>query len=229
MIVSKEEIITEALEILGVLGEGEEPNIDMIQSCTRSLDYLTQAWQTEGINIWAVSTLEVPIQTGKKSYVIGPGEEIDTTYRPIQITNGVHRSVNGNDIPLNLWSRQEYWQLSSKDSGGIPLNVYLDRQKTNSVLYVWPVGTGQSDKLILQMQRSLDVNDPDEVDFPAEYFLALAYNLALVIAPKYGLSGQQTQIISQQATKYKEDAEDYNRENTSLFLEPDPYARSYWW
>jgi len=229
MIVSKEEVITEALELLGVLGEGEEPNVDMIQSCTRSLDYLTQAWQTEGINIWAVTTLEIPLEQGKRSYTIGPGEDIDVAFRPIQIANGVHRSKDGTDIPLNLWSRQEYWQLSNKDTGGLPLNVYLDRQRTNAVLYVWPVGTSQSEKLIIQMQRSLDVNSPDEVDFPAEYFLALAYNLALIVAPKYGLSGQQTQIIAQQANRYKEDAEDYNRENTSLYLEPDPYTRSYWW
>ena len=225
---SKEDIITEALEICGVLAEGEEPNLDQLFSCTRSLDYITKAWQTEGINIWAVVSLEVPIEVGKQSYTIGPGLDVDVSYRPLQITNGVHRDVNGNDIPLNIWSREEYWRLSQKEIFGIPLNVYYDRRRTDGVLNVWQTGTENSDKLILQAERSLDIDDEEEVDFPAEYFLALSYNLALIIAPKYGLSTQQTSVIAQQAHTYKMDAEEYNRENTSLYLEPDPYAFGYW-
>lgn len=224
--ISKFDIITESLEILGVLGEGEEPNNDQVESCNRTLTSIIKAWQTEGINIWAVDNLEIPIEEGKQSYTIGPDLDVDVPYRPIRIVNAVFRGQSGTDIPVNLWSREEYWRLSEKSTRGKVLNVYLDRRKTNGVLYVWPTGSGAEDeKLILQIQRGLSATgDPEaDVDVPAEYFLALSYWLATALGPKYGASANQMSLIVRQARTYKEDAEGYNREDTSLFIEPDPH------
>ena len=233
--ISSKEIITESLEILGVLPEGDDPSQEQIKSSFRTLSMIVKAWQTEGINIWAVDNLEIPIVEGKEVYSIGPSADVDVSYRPVRITHGVYRNPTGpnaSDIPLNNWSREEYWRLSQKSTKGVPLNVYLHRLKDKADLYVWPTGSGVEDeKLVLQLQRSLSsgADENENVDFPAEYFLALSWWLAMTLSPKYGVTSAHYQKVQQQAMLYKSDAESYNREDTSVYLEPDPYAMSYWY
>lgn len=223
--ITKEAVIKKALEIIGVLGEGEDPNVDQIDSSAVLFDMLVSAWQTEGINIWAVDEVEVPLVVDQRSYTLGPDGDVDLSYRPVRVVDGFHRNSEGYDVPLNIWSREEYYRLSDKESGGRPLNLYFDRRATESVIYIWQTPKEEDEKLILALQRSLDTVDLEEdVDFPSEYFLALTYNLAFLLCNEYGVSSQKWNMISNMAQMFKMDAEGYNREDTSFFLEPDPYS-----
>jgi len=221
--VSKKDIITEALEIIGVLAEGEEPSDDEMTSVGRSLNMLIKAWQTEGIHIWAVDELEIPLEPDKIQYEVGPDKDIDVSFRPIRVVDGVYRDGDY-DIPINIWSRQEYWQLSYKESTGTPLNIYFDRRAEYGIINVWQAPVKEDTKLILLVQRGLDTveENDDNIDFPGEYFLSVAWNLARVIAPKYGVPQWMQNIIITNAEQYKMDAEGYNREDeTSIYIEPD--------
>ena len=226
---TREDIVTEALEILGVLGEGEEPNMSMLFSCGRTLDYLVKAWQTEGIHLWAVDTLEIELEPDQTKYEIGPSLDVDVPWKPIRILNGVYTGKDSTDIPVNLWSREEYWRISDKNSPGPALNVYFDRRREKGIIYIWQVPNSTGNKLTLQVQRGLSPfeSDEDDADFPSEFFYALSYNLAFALAPKYGTSGARLETIAMQAQMSKEEAYAYGREETSVYLEPDQY--SYQW
>lgn len=221
--VTKEDIIEEALELCGVLAADEEPSSADISSVGRSLNMLIKAWQTEGINIWAVTELEVPLEEDKKMYTIGPDQDIDVDWRPIRIVDGVYRNSDDIDIPLNIWSREEYWLLSDKESEGVPLNVYLNRRVDHGELYVWQLPSDDNSKLILQMQRGLEFpqDDDADIDFPGEYFLAVAYNLARIIGIKYGVPAGTMDALVREAERFKQEAMDYNREDTSVYIQPD--------
>ena len=228
--VSKEEIIKEALELCGVLGANEDLSSEDLSSVGRTLNMLIKAWQVDGIHIWAVDNVEIPLIEDKKEYTVGPDKDVDKPYRPIQVLHGIHRSEFDYDTPINLWSREEYWRLSDKNSKGVTLNLYHDRRTDHSVFYVWPVPETNDRKLILQIQRGLEfpIEEEDNVDFPSEYMAALSYNLAAMIAPKFGLPTTDRNYITQWAQMLKQDAEDYNRENeASMFIEPDRYSRGY--
>lgn len=53
--VTRDEIITEALELIGVLGEGESPTSDQLTSTSRTLNMLVKTWQADGLNLFAVT------------------------------------------------------------------------------------------------------------------------------------------------------------------------------
>jgi len=44
---TRDDIITEALEQLGVLGEGESPSAAQLTSCSRTLNMMLKAWQAQ--------------------------------------------------------------------------------------------------------------------------------------------------------------------------------------
>ncbi len=52
--VTADEIVTDALELLGVLGEGDTPTADQSTSSMRTLNMLVKTWQAAGLNLFAV-------------------------------------------------------------------------------------------------------------------------------------------------------------------------------
>lgn len=64
------DIITEALEQLGVLSEGETPGTNALTSCNRTLNYLVKAWQAEGLNIFALQKSYLFLQENVHEYTL---------------------------------------------------------------------------------------------------------------------------------------------------------------
>ncbi len=76
------DIITEALEMLGVLGEGEDPVADQITSSKRTLNGLIKTLQADGLNLFAVQNLYIFTEQGKSKYDLysGSSTEFSTNY-----------------------------------------------------------------------------------------------------------------------------------------------------
>jgi hypothetical protein len=71
----------------------------------------------------------------------------------------------------------------------------------------------------MKWERVLDDFDAatDDADFPQQWLMPLAWNLAVAIAPKYGVPPQHFQMVAQQAAYWKEVAEGWDRECTVFF------------
>lgn len=67
---TRDDIITEALELLGVLGEGETPTTDQLNSSSRSLNMIIKAWQADGLNLFAVTTEYLFTQKDQLEYAL---------------------------------------------------------------------------------------------------------------------------------------------------------------
>lgn len=52
--VTVDDIITDALELIGVLGEGDTATTDQVTSAMRTLNMLVKTWQAAGLNLFAV-------------------------------------------------------------------------------------------------------------------------------------------------------------------------------
>lgn len=70
-IVTRDEIITEALEIMGVLGEGESPNADQITSLSRTLNMMIKNWQADGLNLFAIKRQFLFLEKGVQEFLLG--------------------------------------------------------------------------------------------------------------------------------------------------------------
>jgi hypothetical protein len=51
---TRDDIITEALEQLGVLGEGESPSANQLTSSSRTLNMMLKSWQATETNLFAI-------------------------------------------------------------------------------------------------------------------------------------------------------------------------------
>ena len=296
---SRDDIITEALEILGVLGEGVSPNSDQITSAARTLNYMVKAWQADGINLFAVQQVYLFLIKNQSAYsLIGTTTDhytasfVETTTsaaassgattitvtsatgisasdkigvyqdstmhwttvngapsgstvtltaaltadvasgavvyvytskanRPMRILEAVAND-SGFDIPIHIGSREEYFNQSDKGTDSRVNTVYYDPQVTAPKLYVWPQADDERDYLKLYIQRTLEDFDAsaDVPDFPQEWYLPLAYNLAVLIAPKHGKSSSVLGGLAALARNEYERVKGFDTEATSIFLAP---------
>ena len=69
--VDRDEIITEALEQMGVLAQGQSPSADQLTSMARTLNMMVKAWQGAGLNLFAVQKLYVYLEKNKHEYDLG--------------------------------------------------------------------------------------------------------------------------------------------------------------
>lgn len=305
--VSRDDIITEALEQLGVLGEGEPPNADQVATCSRTLNMLSKNWQARGLNLFAVQRTYLFLELGKKEYDlninsssrfvtgfltptttadtaaggdtltvdsstgVGAGDTIlipksDNTVQQTTIasvptstsmvttdileddlTSGTRvftyaQSQKANrpmdlleaytivsddvDIPLERVSRSKYNDLANKTAVGLVNQVYYDPQIDTSTISVWPTTENETTHLKLLVQRTLEDfdNGADNPDFPQEWYLPLALNLAVLLGPKFGVPIQRLGQIKMMAEEAYQAAEDFDTElQVSVFLQPDNY------
>lgn len=67
---SRDDIITEALELLGVLPEGESPNANQLTASARTLNYMIKSWQADGLNLFAVQKVYLFTNKDQSTYTL---------------------------------------------------------------------------------------------------------------------------------------------------------------
>lgn len=133
------------------------------------------------------------------------------------------RSVAGQDTPVKLISRSEYAQLSNKTTRGKIVQAFYDPQLINGNLYVWPTPDSSSDVLRFWYERILEDFDSstDTPDFAIEWGEALILGLASKMAPSSGMPLQERMDLKARADESLIIAMNYDRENVSVFFQPD--------
>lgn len=138
--------------------------------------------------------------------------------RPQKIVYAYRRDADGNDTPVELIGDIAYRGLSDKDATGIITQCFYQPTLTNGKLFVWQ--TGGPDKLILICQPLVDDFDSasNNPQFPIEWANAIVWNLAVEIAPEYGVSVRDRQALKLEARDKLETVLDYDVENASVIL-----------
>lgn len=147
------------------------------------------------------------------------------TFRPIRIVPDSARLMDADDeeTTVNIVSQQEYKALADKDTTGSINTVYYDAQLTNGRLYTWPACDDVKTRLVIIIERP--IYDMDELtnnyDLPQYWYLALEYNLALILSPMSKTDDSTFARIQGLASYYYNQVKDFDRENVSVFFQPD--------
>ena len=306
--ITRDNIITEALQLIGVIGEGETPSTNQKSDCSRSLNMMTKFWMADGMNLFVNQEIVLFPIKGQRQYTFG-GSSVDRMTKESEVittklngshsssataltvdsttgmavgdvigvvtdSSGIHfstitvvgssttltiadalddgcsdndrvytyttaftqkilnvnnawvRSTEDTDIPINVISRQEYVDLSKKTESGRINQLYFDPQVTTANMNVWPVpdDSHTNERIHLYVTRAYEdfdgVTNESEPDFPQEWYLPLCWGLAVIIAPKYGVTAHKYQELLAVSSSLKQQCDDWSTEKESLFLLP---------
>lgn len=214
------DIITEALEILGVLAEGEAPSTDQTTSSLRTLNNLIKLWSADS-QIYAQNQYTLDLVASTSDYTLGVS---NVGYIPNKVVNAtlINTSTSA-EIPLSPLTQAEWYALTNKTTESRPTQYYFKRNPVgvNSDLYVWPVPSDTTYDINLWLQYPLrDVTvGADDVYFTQEWYLALSYGLAYLLAPKYGITGGERNSYGNDAEIFKWEASTYDVDG-SVYFQP---------
>ena len=179
------DLIRATLRLIGAISSSETPAADESTDALEALNMMLGSWGAS--RFLSASTGKVTkAMTGAASYTIGTGGDINTT-RPTALYV-VTYTYGGIDYNVKVIDYADYQKIGLKTvSGTIPDFVALKPDNPLSTIYLYPIPT--TGTLTLENIRpATDLTLVDELPYPPEWIRALKFNLAVEIAPEYGLT-----------------------------------------
>ena len=153
-----------------------------LRTARRSLNIMSAEWSNRGLNLWTVAEGTLSITAGTATYTL-PSDTIDLLEHVIRTGSGSTQS----DQSLTRISGSTYATLTSKNSEGKPVQIYVDRQATPTVT-LWPVPDSASTYTLVywRIRRIEDVGAAasNTYDAPSRFIPPLVAGLAYQIALK---------------------------------------------
>ena len=207
------------VEDASLINNGDRIGIFTINS---TLFWTTVNGAPIGNNVTITDALPFDVDTSAVVYTY-----TTSANRPMLILEAYNHQFGATDIPLDLIGRVDYYELTNKTTSGFINQVYYDPQIGTGTLFVWPRPEDERDYLILLTQRTLEDFDSstDNPDYPQEWYMPLAYNLARFLSPKYGIPQMDYSRLMQQARELYETARGFDAQmGTSMYIRPDTWG-----
>lgn len=215
---TRDQIVTAALRKLGVLAEGQTPSAQDLSDGTESLNAAVAELRGKGMMLWARTEYTFTPTTG--SYNIGTGLTLDTVF-PVHLLQAI-RTDTGAKIDMEIVSKNSYNTLP-QNSTGTPLKLAYQPFINYGIISLWPAPTSTNTSTItLVYQRPFQyfISSSDTADFPEEWYNALIYKLAVLLAPEWGIPITDRQQLKQEAKEYLDAALENGGEDASFFIFP---------
>jgi hypothetical protein len=193
------DIINGALRLIGQLAEGEAPSADTAQDSLAAMNQMIDSWNTERLSVFTLQTQEFTWPVGVATRTLGPtGDFVGD--RPVYIDSATYfkDASSGLSYGVKLVNEAQYNGIALKTvTSSYPQVLFAKNTYPNTTLTVYPVPTKPLQWYFVSMQElaqpaTLGTN----LAFPPGYLRAFRYNLAMELAPEFGVepSGQVMRI-----------------------------------
>ena len=231
--VTRNDLIEQALRKIGALGDHTAVTADTnkLNVGIAAINPVLRHLATKGMPLWAMETVEVPFShfTTGTAVNFGPAQTMAVSYRPLKVVSAIRRDSTDTDapadVPMWVYSHEDYMSMSNKLQTGTPICVYHKPLAYYSTLNVWPLpdSTQQSvGSMLLRVQREFQDFDAstDEPDFPREWIEPFIYALAYHLAPNYGLPPADRGQLKADRDSLIQAAEGFGTEEGSFRIQP---------
>jgi len=217
-------LITMAYRDAGKLARDTEPDSEMLLDGMNRLADILYYQQTQGLKLWLLEDITVPLVTGQSLYTFGP---TGTTVmrKPFRVEFGYATSGTSlNRREIDPISYQDWTRLSNVTQKGQVTQYFVDKQLDLLKVNLWlvPDSTQVTQGAVHLVMRTKAVhleNLIETMTFPPEWYLALRWDLAFEFSTGQPLAIQQRcQMMSE---KYLESLEGFDIEDVSVYIQAD--------
>lgn len=181
-------LVDRSLRLLEQIGSGETPTDDEYADALLVLSDLIDSWRNEKLMCYAMQEETLTLSAGDPSYTLGgPGDSGNE--RPVTIDRAW--IVDG-DISYEVaaMNESEYAAIPAKTTQSNWPDRFLYRPSmSNGTLIVYPVPDAtRTMKLLTRSVVTAPLLSTANVTVPPGWSRAISYNLAVELAPEYGVS-----------------------------------------
>jgi len=188
-----------------------------MQSARMASNMLLSRWSNQGVNLWKVDLVTVPLVTGQATYAV-PGNTV--TMLDAYVTNDqTGENIDRIIMPI---SRTEYASYPNKEQQGFPTVFWFDRLISPSVT-LWPVPNVDNGPSTLSYYRVTQIEDSNltsgqTVDIPYLWLESFAYGLAQRLAVIW--APDKVQLLKPLADEAYAIAAEQNVEQSATYISP---------
>ena len=184
------ELINGSLRLLGVLAEGEEPSVAVMQDSILAMNQMIQSWDTERLSVFSTQDQVFTWPAYTMSRTIGPtGNFVGN--RPIEIDDATYFKdpSSGLSFGVKLINQQQYDGIAFKTvTSTYPQVMWVNNTFPDMEMTVYPVPIKALEWHIISVETLTEVSSvATDMYFPPGYLRAFRYNLACELAPEFGV------------------------------------------
>jgi len=173
-----QDIITDALQIIGLVGAGQTASDEDHNVCLVALQNIIKELPLHGV-VWPKVTaapVSLAWSVGTPAQVTLPADYFGSP--------AVSRVVNGANVPLEVIAKAAFDALPPSAGATVPTKVYI---APNNAAYLWPVPASDPGLRLTYQAISTDVEIASRPDVAQTWLAGLGLWLAYEVCPKFGI------------------------------------------
>lgn len=217
------DLINGSFRLLGILAEGETPSDAQSSDALSALNDMIDSWSNENLMIINSVREVFPLTAGKQTYTIGTSGDFNTT-RPMEIQDCMVQLTGTTpnvELPVQILNQDEYDAIIIKGTtSSIARKIYYDNAFPLGTIWVWPVPQDGTTNLVLVSTKPLTTlaSLTTTIGLAPGFNRALRYNLAVELAPEYGV--EPSDVVVTIATRSKASIKSRNMKTQVMGLDP---------
>ncbi len=177
-------LVDRALRLIKVIGAGQSPTSSESADALIALNSMLDSWKNDKLMAYAVSDVPKVMTVADASYTIGSGGDINTT-RPVAIEDA-YMTIDGKDYPVNVCSDKDWFAIVDKTvTGDLVESVWYNPTMPLGTINVYPVPSVANTLHLVLRSPLTTVALADTVSLPPGWEKAIAFNLAIDLAPEF--------------------------------------------
>jgi hypothetical protein len=184
------ELIEGSLRLLGVLAEGEQPSVAVMQDSIMAMNQMIQSWDTERLSVFSTQDQVFTWPAYTMSRTLGPtGDFVGN--RPIEVDDATYFKdpSSGLSFGVKLINQQQYDGIAFKTvTSTYPQVLWVNNTFPDIEMTIYPVPIKALEWHIISVETLNEVSSvATDMYFPPGYLRAFRYNLACELAPEFGV------------------------------------------
>ena len=182
--------INRALRLLGVLAEGETPSASVSQDCLTALNQMIDSWNTERLSVFNTIDQTYIWPAGFITRTLGPSGDF-VGVRPVLLDDATYFRDPGTNVSFGIKfiNQQQYDGIAVKTvTSTYPQVMWINMEYPDITMTIYPKPTRDLEWHFISVQ---ELDQPatlaTNLAFPPGYLRAFTYNLAMEIAPEFGV------------------------------------------
>jgi hypothetical protein len=181
--------INRALRLLGVLAEGEVPSAETAQDALMAMNQMIDSWNTERLSVFCTQDQVFTWPAGLLSRTLGPTGDF-VGLRPVLFDDATYfKAPNGVSYGIKFINQQQYNGIAVKNvTSTYPQVIFVNMTFPNAEMFIYPRPTQDLEWHFVSVQ---ELDNPaglaTPLYFPPGYLRAFTYNLAMEMAPEFGI------------------------------------------
>ena len=182
--------INRALRLLGVLAEGETPSAATSQDALVAMNQMIDSWSTERLSVFCTQDQIFTWPAGQYIRTLGPSGDF-VGLRPVLLDDATYFRDPGTNVSFGIKfiNQQQYNGIAVKTvTSTYPQVCFVNMGFPDVTLSIYPRPTRDLEWHFVSVQILAEAATlGTDLFFPPGYMRAFAYNLAMEIAPEFGV------------------------------------------